>query len=104
MEFPMDIQRLIYEFARPIHVTKKDWRKGSYIHRNRDYCGCYHEECGHNLRNRILRKIKYSSCFWKNMTDKIIIPINELNCQYPNFYLVDEERYQEWCNEMRNYA
>ena len=32
MEFPIEIQRLIHDFARP--TTRVDWRRGSYINYN----------------------------------------------------------------------
>ena len=32
MEFPIEIQRLINEYAKPI--TRPDWREGSYIKRS----------------------------------------------------------------------
>lgn len=47
MELPMDIQRLINEYAKPL--TRPDWRKGSYFNRrsysifhDRSYYKAYH--------------------------------------------------------------
>ena len=102
MEFPIEIQRLIHEFVRPIFVTRKDWRKGCKNNRIKN-CNCYHK-CGHSLRNTILHKIHYNSRFEKNIIGKIIVPICELRYEYPNYYLVDDEEYRQWRIKLNEYA
>lgn len=102
MEFPPEIQRLIHDFVRPIFVTKSDWRKGCRINRIKN-CYCSHK-CGHSLRNTILHKIYYNSRFEKNITERIIVPICELNCEFPNYYLVEEEEYRKWKLQLKEYC
>jgi len=99
MEFPIEIQRLIHDFARPI--TRPDWRKGSKLKRIK-YCLCCYK-CNHTLKNMILRTIKCNSRFHKNVPEEILIPICELNKEYPNYFLATEEEYREWSKEVSTY-
>jgi hypothetical protein len=34
MELPIELQFYICDFIRPIHLTRKDWKKGCYINRH----------------------------------------------------------------------